>query len=177
MKTSCFVALRLRSWIFISFGNLLFLLPPVTVLAGSSQESEPWRGTAPRSSDTQPLLQNAFTPVQPVSLQIQYDTNMTENYVHRRRRSSSSGSDDAEHSELPRNLLTTSHLSTLRDLLSDKKISVRLGLRVSLSGPSELLDPQFLLSLSKQPGLYNTGGKPGVFTMRIVGIKKAAAAP
>lgn len=57
----------------------------------------------------------------PMPPQIPRDTNMTENSVRRRRRSSSSA--DTEDSVLPPNILTASHLSSLRDLVSDKKIT------------------------------------------------------
>ncbi|XP_046893189.1 uncharacterized protein LOC124478790 isoform X3 [Hypomesus transpacificus] len=45
---------------------------------------------------------------------------------------------------------TASHLSSLKALLSNKKYTVRLGLRVTLVGPRELLDPQLLLALQKE---------------------------
>lgn len=53
-------------------------------------------------------------------MQIQYDTNLTENNVRRRR---SLASADSADSVVPLNILTASHLSDLRDLVSDKKIT------------------------------------------------------
>lgn len=55
-----------------------------------------------------------------VPLQIPHNSNMTENKVRRRRRRSSSSA-DAEYSVLPPKILTASHLSSLRDLVSTKK--------------------------------------------------------
>lgn len=54
-------------------------------------------------------------------MQTPLDFNMTENNVIRRRRSSSSA--DTGDSGLPAKILTASHLSTLRYLVSDKKIT------------------------------------------------------
>ncbi|GAA6234191.1 uncharacterized protein LOC117760570 [Lates japonicus] len=169
-RTVCFVPLWLRSWTIVGFGQLLFLLLVGAVIVGSSGESGPRRGTDPRSSDQLSPLQHSFTTVLP--MQIQYDTNLTENNVHRRR---SSASADSADSVVPPNILTASHLSALRDLVSDKKITVHLGLRVTLSGPIELLDQ--VLSLNKEAGIYSTGGKEGLFSMRVVGVKKATSAP
>lgn len=58
--------------------------------------------------------------VLPMQLQMPQDTNMTEVNVRRRRSSSSA---DIEDSVLPPKILTASHLSSLRDLVSDKKIT------------------------------------------------------
>ncbi|XP_034092313.1 uncharacterized protein LOC117559732 isoform X3 [Gymnodraco acuticeps] len=124
-------------------GNLPFLLLLGTI--GSLGESGP-RKTAPtRSSADQSLPQHFFTTVIPMLTP--NDTDMTENNVRRRRSSSSA---DTEDSALPLKFLTATHLSALRHLISDEKITVRLGLRVSLTGPGELLDPQLLLSMNKE---------------------------
>ncbi|KAG7514480.1 hypothetical protein JOB18_034805 [Solea senegalensis] len=167
MRTACFVALTLRSWILLRFVRILFIIILGTSLVVGSGGTFSW------SSDKEALLQQAFAAGSAYSPQIKHGgANLTENHVRRRR-----SSDMVESADLPPNILTASHLSSLRDLVSDKKITVRLGLRVSLSGPSELLDPQLLLSLGKEPGIYNTGGKTGVFSMRVVGIKRVTSSP
>lgn len=56
----------------------------------------------------------------PVPLQIPSDSNMTQLNVRRKRSSASAATKDTV---LPSNILTTSHLSALRDLVSEKKIS------------------------------------------------------
>ncbi|KAK5869806.1 hypothetical protein PBY51_024496 [Eleginops maclovinus] len=99
---------------------------------------------------------------------------MTENNVRRRKSSSSADTGDIT---LPLKFLTDYHLSALRQLTSDKKITVHLGLRVSLTGPGQLLDPQLLLAMNKEPGIYNIGEKGGLFSMRIVGIKRVTFTP
>ncbi|KAI9517324.1 hypothetical protein NQZ68_004541 [Dissostichus eleginoides] len=115
------------------------------MLKGSLGESGPRRTAPTRSSADQSLPQHFFTTVVPMLTP--NDTDMTENNVRRRRSSSSA---DTEDSALPLKFLTATHLSALRHLMSDKKITVRLGLRVSLTGPGELLDPQLLLSMNKE---------------------------
>lgn len=66
------------------------------------------------------LVGNVSTDLS-VPLQTPRDTNMIENNVSRRRRSSSSN--DTDDSALPPKFLTAAHLSSLRDLVSDKKIT------------------------------------------------------
>ncbi|KAE8294091.1 hypothetical protein D5F01_LYC07038 [Larimichthys crocea] len=168
-RTVCFGTLQLKRWTIVGFDHLLFLLLFGTVFVGSWGEPQPWRETTSKSLEDQPLRQHSSTTVLLMPMQTPLDFNMTENNVIRRRRSSSSA--DTGDSGLPAKILTASHLSTLRYLVSDKKITVRLGLRVSLTGPSEILDPQHLLSLYKEPGIYNIGEK-GPFVMKIVEIKK-----
>ncbi|KAM8746239.1 uncharacterized protein AB9X84_017169 isoform 2-T2 [Acanthopagrus schlegelii] len=138
---------------------------------GAFGGSDPWRGGASRSLEDQPLLQHSSTTVLPMPLQSPHDTNTTENNV-RKRRSSFSDTD-----VLPAAFLTAADLPSLRDLVSDKKFTVRLGLRVSLTGWREHLDPQLLLSKYKEPGIYNTGEKAGVFTMRVVGVTRVTSSP
>ncbi|KAK7889352.1 hypothetical protein WMY93_024912 [Mugilogobius chulae] len=89
-----------------------------------------------------------------------YTSNMTAQHIRSRR------STDAAHFDI----LGPSHLSALRNLLSDRKITVRFGLRISV--PDELLEPQLQLLLNKQPVLYNAGNKAGLFSMRVLEIKK-----
>ncbi|XP_036067413.1 uncharacterized protein LOC112150939 [Oryzias melastigma] len=104
------------------------------------------------------------------SLQISNNINVTEQDANRTRRSSDMMS--AEPLDSPR-ILTASDLSSLRDLLSKKKITVRLGLRVSLRGPKEFLSPQLLVMVNgEKPGLFNTGETSGTFSMKIIGIRK-----
>ncbi|MEQ2244317.1 hypothetical protein ILYODFUR_015808 [Ilyodon furcidens] len=52
--------------------------------------------------------------------------------------------------------------------------TVRLGFRVSLIGPSEILESQMLLLLKENSDIYNTGQKSGLFTMRVVRLKKVS---
>uniref|UniRef100_A0AAV2L1R4 Uncharacterized protein n=1 Tax=Knipowitschia caucasica TaxID=637954 RepID=A0AAV2L1R4_KNICA len=104
------------------------------------------------------------------------DTNSIENHgvhtinltahLHRSKRSSNSTRLD---------ILGPSHLSALQDLLSDRKSTVRLGLRIAVRGPNELVEQQLRLLLSKESGLYNAGDKAGLFSMRVLGIKKVSS--
>ncbi|XP_024910043.1 uncharacterized protein LOC103393728 isoform X2 [Cynoglossus semilaevis] len=137
--------------------------PTLSVSTGSTGQFETWSHTDSGSSVGHPLHQ-PFIAGRP---------NLTENNVQRRRRRST----DTTPGTLPLNILTSDHLSVLRTLVSDKKITVRLGLHVSLTGPSEMMDPQFLLSLGKEPAIYNTGGKTGIFSMRVLEVKRVGSAP
>lgn len=65
-------------------------------------------------------LHNDLSTMWPVPLQISSDSNVTEMNVHGKRSLASAASEDFV---LPSKILTTSHLSALRDLVSDKKIS------------------------------------------------------
>ncbi|XP_030287999.1 uncharacterized protein LOC115590759 isoform X2 [Sparus aurata] len=170
-RTACFGAQRFQSWNRVGFDHLFFFLLLGTISVGALGGSDPWRGAASGSLEDQPLLQLSSTTVLPMRLQSPHNTNTTENTV-RKRRSSSTDTD-----VLPPTFLTAADLPFLRDLVSDKKFTVRLGLHVSLTGWSEHLDPQLLLSKYKEPGIYNTGEKAGVFTMRVLGVTRVTSSP